>query len=306
MIRESKVGQDIFSGEEKVVVFAINKEGYNDSGFAGKVAQKYWPELANTGEQEIGTILEKEVDGKRYIGIVCHSLREGWGTREEQTKIIKECFDKIQVNDGEKIASLAIGNGLIGQMSGAEYGAILEGIRQSNKDVSVYGPVPEHMIERNNEETAIDEIESNRYTDAILDIGKKNLPEREFYEEILGVIDGISRFKDENEWVSIKKALLSVGCKRYDDWNRENNNDSREDTPLMEGIEKADIGSAVSIVSQFLGDYENARFSISYLDDRKWHKDWIKRSRELYPRISKEEVQEDKLQEPIEEDSKQF
>ncbi len=49
---------------------------------------------------------------------MCHSLKENWG--ENQAEIIREFFDKISVN-GEPIATIAIGTGLVGMLSGADY-----------------------------------------------------------------------------------------------------------------------------------------------------------------------------------------
>ncbi|MDO4962773.1 MAG: hypothetical protein Q4E75_01555 [bacterium] len=43
------VQDDIFNSEAKHIAFAVNTEGYNDSGFAGQVSDKYWNELAICG-----------------------------------------------------------------------------------------------------------------------------------------------------------------------------------------------------------------------------------------------------------------
>ena len=51
------VQDDIFNSKAKHIAFAVNTEGYNDSGFAGQVSRKYWNELANCGEHELGTVL---------------------------------------------------------------------------------------------------------------------------------------------------------------------------------------------------------------------------------------------------------
>lgn len=87
------VQDDIFNSEANHIAFAVNVEGFNDSGFAGQVSRQYWNELANCGEHELGTVLSKTVGDKTFHALVCHSLHNGWG--ENQAKVIKECFDKM-------------------------------------------------------------------------------------------------------------------------------------------------------------------------------------------------------------------
>ena len=169
MLIDSKEGQDIFEGQEDIIVFAINAEGVNDSGFAGIVSRKGWPELANMGECQIGDVFEKEIDGKRYCGIVCHTLSkiDGWGTPEEQTRVIREAFNKIETRPGDIISSIAIGNGLIGKMSGSNYEAIVRGMHESDKDIVLYGKIPEKiMLKVESEKDEIEELDIDEETKA--------------------------------------------------------------------------------------------------------------------------------------------
>lgn len=129
------VQDNIFNSEAKHIAFAINTEGYNDSGFAGQVSRKYWNELANCGEHEIGTVLSKTIGDKTFHALVCHSLHGDWG--ENQAEIIKECFDKIPA-DGEPIATIAIGTGLIGMLSGANFRQIVCGMHDSTQQIMLY------------------------------------------------------------------------------------------------------------------------------------------------------------------------
>lgn len=73
------IHDDIFNTAAKHIAFAINTEGLNDSGFAGKVSLNYWPEIANCGEHELSTVISKTVGDKTFHALVCHSLKEGWG-----------------------------------------------------------------------------------------------------------------------------------------------------------------------------------------------------------------------------------
>lgn len=127
--------ENIFNTEAKHIAFAINTEGLNDSGFAGQVSNKYWEELAFSGEHQLGTVLSKTIGNKTFHGLVCHSLRDNFG--DNQREVIKECFDKIPSN-GELIAAVAIGTGLIGQMSGANFRQILCGMHDSEQQIELY------------------------------------------------------------------------------------------------------------------------------------------------------------------------
>ena len=124
--------KDILKTDIKHIAFAINKEGYNDAGFAGQVSYIYWPELANIWENEIGTVLSRKFENKVFHAVVCHSLKEGWGNNQRET--IRKCFDNIPSN-GEPIATIAIGTGLIGQLSGANFPQILCGMHDSQQQV---------------------------------------------------------------------------------------------------------------------------------------------------------------------------
>ena len=129
------IQEDIFNTETKHIAFAVNTEGYNDAGFAGQVSSKYWNELANCGEHELGTVLSKTVGDKTFHALVCHSLENGWG--ENQAETIKECFDKIPSN-GEPVATIAIGTGFVGMMSGANFRQIVCGMHDSKQEIMLH------------------------------------------------------------------------------------------------------------------------------------------------------------------------
>ena len=124
---------DILSGEVKRIAFAVNTEGANDAGFAGVVSRRFWTELAEIGESELGTVLIKKVDGYEFFALVCHSLRGGWNNQRE---VIRQCFDSIPGD--EPVASIAIGTGLIGILSGANFEEIKAGMEDSKKEIILY------------------------------------------------------------------------------------------------------------------------------------------------------------------------
>ena len=133
MIKKS-IQDNILNSVAKHIAFAVNSEGKNECGFAGQIC-KYWPELADIGEHEIGTVLSKTVGNRTFHALVCHSLDDGWG--ENQDEIIKECFDKIPAS-GEEIATIAIGTGFVGKYSGADFGQIICGMQDSYQSIDLY------------------------------------------------------------------------------------------------------------------------------------------------------------------------
>ena len=130
------VQDNILNTEVKHIAFAINTEGLNDAGFAGVITSSIWPELECCGEHEIGTVISKTVGDKTYHALVCHSLYNGWS--DNQSEIIKQCFDTIQSN-GELVSSVAIGDGLIGKLTGADFNQIARGMNDSKQQIVLYG-----------------------------------------------------------------------------------------------------------------------------------------------------------------------
>lgn len=145
IIRAEKNIKNIVDGPESIIVFAINKEGINENGFAGSIATTLWPELYKLGGN-LGSVYSKTCDNKTYYAIVCHSLENGWGTPEEQTDTIKKCFDKIEQKEGDTIATVAIGTGRVGLSQGADKVAITRGMVLSKRLITYYGDVPEEII----------------------------------------------------------------------------------------------------------------------------------------------------------------
>lgn len=129
------LNEDIFKTPHKHIAFAINTEGSNDAGFAGQVASRYAPKLANTGKKKLGEVVTVESKGKTFHGLVCHSLKDGWN---DSPKTITECLDKIKTDDDESIAVVLMGAGMIGQMSGADVIANAKAIHKSKKNVVLY------------------------------------------------------------------------------------------------------------------------------------------------------------------------
>ena len=138
MINKSEKG-NIFNTTAKHIAFSINSEGAVGGGFDGQVIEKGWPELLQSGQNPIGTVFSKTIDGITYHALVTHSLKNGWGTPFEQWLNTKACFDNIPVENGEEIASIAIGTGFIGALSGASPKHIVCGMMDSRQNITIYG-----------------------------------------------------------------------------------------------------------------------------------------------------------------------
>jgi hypothetical protein len=134
MIVGHKIG-DVTQGPEKHVAFAVNTEGHNDAGLAGGIAYNYWPELASTGRIQMGEILSKKTGKKIFHALVVHSLENGWS---EAPKYIEACFNELKVPTDEEIASVSMGAGMIGMLSGANLAENLAAMDRSDKSIVIY------------------------------------------------------------------------------------------------------------------------------------------------------------------------
>lgn len=128
---------NIFWGLEKHIAFGINKEGINCSFFAEVVSNEYWPELFDLGQQEIGSVVSKEIEGKFTLhALVCYSYNDGWA--KDQGTIIKTCLDSIELKNDDSIACHSIGDTTQDVIKGAKQSLLLEGIRTSSKKIRIY------------------------------------------------------------------------------------------------------------------------------------------------------------------------
>ncbi len=134
MIIAKRVG-DVTQSPEKHVAFAVNSEGYNDAGLAGNIAYNYWPELVSTGPIRMGEILSKDTGKKVFHALVVHSLNEGWKNAPSH---IEACFNELQIPTDEEVASVAMGAGMIGMLSGANPAENLAAMERSNKSIAIY------------------------------------------------------------------------------------------------------------------------------------------------------------------------
>lgn len=130
----NRVRGDVFKTPLKHIAFAVNAEGYNDSGFARAVSSKYWFTLEHTGGNKLGEVLHHTSKGKTFHALVCHELKaNGWA---QTPQLVEQGLNSIPGN--EEIAVVLMGSGFIGQMAGADINAILGAMERSKKRVHVY------------------------------------------------------------------------------------------------------------------------------------------------------------------------
>lgn len=134
MIIDTRRG-DIFESPFTHIIFAVNTEGINDAGFAGQVACRTWPELANIGACPLGSQMDhKDGDGRVFHALCVHSLKaNGW---IQAPQAITKALDACDLP--EQSAMVLAGSGAVGQIQGADVYAILGGIARSRHKIVIY------------------------------------------------------------------------------------------------------------------------------------------------------------------------
>ena len=114
----------------------------------------------------------------------------------------------------------------------------------------------------------LDKSASVSLLDKLKGIKKDELSERKFYEQVLSVVkemrESYEITKDEEAFVN---ALREIGCLSSEEW-MEAKQAAGEQVPELtvgEGIRSADIGTAVSIISNYMSSPD---FMQSYMNDR--------------------------------------
>ena len=280
MINKTEHG-NIFNSTAKHIVFSINAEGTVGAGFDGQVIEKGWPELLNCGPQKIGTVLSKEIDGITYHALVTHSLKEGWGSAEEQRENTKTCFDNIPVPEGEEIASIAIGTGFIGALSGANPKQIICGMCDSKKNITLYGFSMEEIKQVYDEEN-IKRLRQSKDSKQFLETLKTYETLEEFYKD-LSKIEKVDYTSPETsmesaiehsrqvlttllraqnldltkEQQNVSEALKIIGCVPYSQAHKK----FQDKSTIGQLLEKENIAFPLSVYQQLI-DSEPKTFSL--------------------------------------------
>lgn len=210
-----------------------------------------------------------------------------------------EDWEKTKRENGEEIAEEIVGEGI-------EKAGMPTAVNFVSQFLSTYSNATfcqsyledrqwiKTWLESNNElykETEKDS-EIKVFLDSLKGIKKEELDERSFYEQVLHVIKGVEHVElTPRTAEQLKTTLREIGCVNYSEWKREKEENEigfrEEETTIGAGIEKADIGTAVSFVSQLLGDYSNAIYSKSRMLDGGekygWVQTWLKNSKMQVP-----------------------
>lgn len=132
----AEVRGDIFSENIKHVVFSVNTQGINDSGFAGLVSRRFWPELTYVGPVALGTVLRREVGNYVFHALAAHSLdRGGWSSTPG---LVRDLLDRLGIPEGEPTGVVLIGGGLVGRLMGADVAAIHDAIDAAALPVTLF------------------------------------------------------------------------------------------------------------------------------------------------------------------------
>lgn len=132
--------------------------------------------------------------------------------------------------------------------------------------------------------------------DRLKSINREGLSEREFYAELLTILDTVdtSSLKNEDR-KAIGETLRGLGCKTSDEWRREQALSGKsvgEYFDVYKGIKNASVFEAINMASQFLKEDNSYLFEIMKLGrNGSWAKEWVERSRILYgPAIDVSEI----------------
>jgi hypothetical protein len=137
--------EEIWTGPESHIAFAINADGVMDyRGFTGQVL-KHWPEMDKIGPQPFGAVHSKmnvriDTGPKILHAMTCRTSRD----LSQTPSFITACLDMLRMPDGTRvpdnhvIAVLLPGAGQIGRSQGADVNAIYDAIVKSKKACVVY------------------------------------------------------------------------------------------------------------------------------------------------------------------------
>jgi len=135
-----EVKGNIFNAKENLIAFAVNIEGINDSGLAGKMFETY-PELHKSFPMfkpiKVGTHfvpVSSSISENRTLCLVCcHSLKASrWNY----------IFTEMAIDDfkniNEEIAIVKIGTGIIGKSKGTDWHIIRKILEDSPAKFVIY------------------------------------------------------------------------------------------------------------------------------------------------------------------------
>lgn len=124
----------------------------------------------------------------------------------------------------------------------------------------------------------------NEVIDKLKSINREGLTEREFYTQVLSILDNVNTYSLKSEdRKEIGTVLRELGCITVDDWRKEQSLSGKpvdEYFDVYKGVKNASIFEAINMVSQFLKD-DNSYFLeiMKFGTNGSWAKEWLERNR---------------------------
>ena len=124
----------------------------------------------------------------------------------------------------------------------------------------------------------------NAVIDRLKSINRNELTDREFYAQVLSILDSVNTYSlKSEERKEIGAVLKELGCITADEWRKEqslNGKPTDEYFDVYKGVKNASIFEAINMVSQFLKD-DNSFFLeiMKFGTNSSWAKEWIERNR---------------------------
>lgn len=126
-------------------------------------------------------------------------------------------------------------------------------------------------------------LEIKEAVEKLKGIKKDELSEREFYTEVVRVINRMgARILTKKEFKEISKALKNIGCVDYETYvsQKEEKGEVIEEKDQGQLIESGDIVGALNFIVQFMGSPKNSEWALRMNEGGKesWTSEWLENS----------------------------
>lgn len=143
---------DVLAGDAPVI-FAVNYEGFNDAGFAGVVARRFWPGVESLGRSLPGQVHRHTTADRDFFAVACHGLQSGEWDMEAitagldliagQMQKAPTAFWPVSLEQAHRErhrmpGAVWMGRGLVGGLTGVDPNQVLAAMAQSRLPLNVY------------------------------------------------------------------------------------------------------------------------------------------------------------------------
>ena len=105
-------------------------------------------------------------------------------------------------------------------------------------------------------------LSTEQIVDRLNEIEKEKLTDRQFFYEVLCVINEIKNTElAEEDFTKISQTLNEIGCVDFETWKKEKltKGITAPKVPMQEGIENGSLSTGAVFIDTFLIDYEHAK-----------------------------------------------